>query len=151
MSANVQITGEEVTCVWKNIADGKIVCFAPITAAFPMLQGCIAIPLYHAHEIDYWANEYRKQQAEEFEWKQYEKLEKDLEVRKRIRAALKSRRDAVGPLQRADIDRGLAFLDVIEARQVKTQEGALLIEQYDASVRQEDIALDSPAYQTKAN
>jgi hypothetical protein len=144
--ANVQISGDEQTAVWKNLSTGKIVCFAPLNARFPMLQGCIALPLTHAHEIDYWANEYRKQQKEEFEWKQYEKLERDTEIRKRIRAALKARRDVVGPLQRADIDRGLAFLDRIEARQVKTQEGALLIEQYESNVRQEDIALDSPAY-----
>ena len=146
--ANVQITGAEVTAIWKNISTGKIVCFAPLTANFPMLRNCIAMPLYHAHEIDYWANEYRKQQAQEFEEKQYEKLTRDNEVRARIRAALRARRNVVGPLQRADIDKGLDFLDKIEARQVKTQEGTLLIERYDASVRKEDIALEAPAYQT---
>jgi len=55
----------------------------------------------------------------------------------------------VGPLQRADIDRGLKMIETMEKRiAARTQEGALLVEMYDSSKRKEDIALEAPAYQT---
>ena len=146
---NTQITGEEVTCVWKNIHTGKILGFAPANWNFPGMQHCISLPLMHAHEMDYWANEFRKQQQEEFEEKQYAQFVRDSEVRKRIKDQLLARRNVVGPLQRADIDRGLKMIETMEKRiSQRTQEGALLVEMYDSSKRKEDIALEAPAYQT---
>lgn len=145
---SVQLTGSELTCVWTHVDSGRILGFAPMTWTFAGSERCLAIPLYHAHEMDAWADRYRKQQREDFEVKQYETLAKDNAVRKRIREALRARRNVVGPQQRGDIDRGLRFLDALEAKLAnRQQEGALLIERYDASKRSEDIALEAPAYQ----
>jgi len=146
---NVQLTADEVTCVWVNTITGKILGFAPQNFAFPGAEQCMCIPLMHAHEVDSWADRFRVQQEDEFEGKQYAQFMKDDAVRKRIREKLKARRDVVGPAQRGDIDKGLAMLDALEARLSKrTQEGALLVEMYDSSKRKEDIALEAPAYQT---
>lgn len=145
--ANVQLTGAEITCVWKNLDNGQILGFAPAGFKFPGSQRAMCIPLYHAHEIDKWANSFREQQADEHDGKEYARFLREDAVRKNIREKLKARRAVVGPLQRADIDRGLAMLDRLEAKIAhRKQEGALLIERYDATVRKEDIALESPAY-----
>jgi hypothetical protein len=143
----VQLTGDEVTCVWTNMRTGRIMGFAPINCTFPGMWNCMCIPLHHANEISAWADRYRAQQKADFEERQYAQLTKDDAVRKRIREALRARRNVVGPLQRADIDRGLRFLDTIEQRmKPQAPEGALLIERCEATKRKEDIALESPAF-----
>jgi hypothetical protein len=147
--ANVQLSGEEVTRVWVSVATGRIVGFCPVW--LPGMGPCRCIELTHAHEINTWANRFREQQRRDYEEKQYAQLTKDDVLRKRIREALRARRNVVGPLQRADIDRGLRMLDALEAKiAARSQEGALLIERYDSAKRQEDIALEAPVFQ-KAN
>lgn len=143
--ANVQLTGDEVTAVWIDRQSNRIVGFAPVNCFFPGVFRCLCIPLYHAHEINTWADRYRAQQKADFEERQYAQLTKDDAVRKNIRDALRARRNVVGPLQRADIDRGLKFLDTIEDRmKPKAPEGALLIELCETTKKKEDIALESP-------
>lgn len=145
--SNVQLTSEEVTCVWTNMQTGRIMGFAPMNCTFPGIWNCMCIPLHHANEINAWADRYRAQQRADFQETQYAQITKDDAVRKRIRAALMARRAIVGPLQRADIDRGLHFLDVIEARRKpQAPEGALLVERCEATKKKEDIALESPAF-----
>jgi hypothetical protein len=144
---NVQITGDELTCVWIDNVTGEIAGFAPAGFAHPCTLGSHPIPLYHAWERDRYYQRFRLQEAEKFEREQYEKFMREAPVRKNLRDKLKARRNQVGPLQRADIDRGLKMLDALEARLVKKREGAALVEMYDATKRQEDIALESPAYQ----
>ena len=145
--ANVQLAGDEVTAVWVDRLSGRIRGFAPVNCLFPGVLNCLCIPLYHAHEIQKWADRYRAQQRADFEERQYAQLTKDDAVRKNIRDALRARRNVVGPKQRADIDRGLKFLDTIEARmKPKAPEGALLIERCEATKRKEDIALESPGF-----
>jgi hypothetical protein len=145
--ANVQLTGDEITCVWQNIDNGQILGFGPKNFKFPGCHRAICIPLYHAHEIDKWANAFRNQQQDEHDGREYARFLREEPIRKRLRDKLKARRDQVGPLQRADIDRGLAMLDALEARLAKRKlEGALLIERYDSSKRKEDIALESAVF-----
>lgn len=145
----VQLTGEEITCVWLSMDTRKILGFAPQNCRLPGMERSLCIPLMHAHEVDRWANEFRAQQAAEFEEKQYKKFMKDSAVRKAIREKLRARMQVVQPKQRADIERGLKMLDALEARiDSRHQQGALLVEMYDSSKRKEDIALESPAYQT---
>jgi hypothetical protein len=144
---NIQLTGNEVTAVWVNTQTQRIVGFAPQNCFFPGISRCLCIPLHHANEISTWADRYRAQQKADFEERQYAQITKDDAVRKRIREALRARRNVVGPLQRADIDRGLRFLDTIEARmKPQAPEGALLIERCESTKRKEDIALESPAF-----
>lgn len=150
MLPNVQITGAELTCVWIDNASGEIAGFAPSGFQHPCTLGTHPIPLYHAWEADKYYERFRLQEAEKFERKQYEKFMREAPVRKALRDKLKERRRHVGPLQRADIDRGLKMLDALEAKLVMKQQGAALVEMYDASKRKEDIALDSPAFQSPA-
>lgn len=149
MPQNVQITGSELTCAWIDNVTGEIAGFAPVGFQHPCTLGSHPIPLYHAWEADKFYEQFRLQEAEKFERKQYEKFMREAPVRKALRDKLKARRSSVGPLQRADIDRGLKMLDALEAKLVMKQQGAALVEMYDASKRKEDIALDSPAYQSK--
>jgi hypothetical protein len=148
---NVQLTGAEVTCVWTNLDNGLILGFAPENFKFPGYHRCMCIPLRHAHEIEQWANKFRAQQADEHDGKEYARFLREDAVRKNVREKLKARRAVVGPLQRADIDRGIAMLDAMEKRMAKRkQEGALLTERYDSSKRKEDLALESAAFKPQA-
>lgn len=144
---NVQITDKELSYVWIHVNTGRIMGFLPEGWN---LTGCFSIPLNHAPEADKWYRRYREQCAEEFVAREYEKNLREAPGRKKLRDELRARRNVVSPQNRAMIDRALLLLDKLEKGREKQQQGAALVEMYDASKRKEDIALDSPAFQSPA-
>lgn len=146
--ANVQISGSELTCVWTDVDTGRILGFAPQNYVFPGMQRAMCIPLLHASDVDRWANDFRAQQYADFQLQAAQKEIREAPSRKALRDKLKALRNHASPGIRRDIDRGLKFLEALEAKVKRKTEGALLVERVEDvnKVKKEDLATASPVY-----
>lgn len=133
---------------------GRILGFGHESIKFILPAGTRGVKrevLFHARDIERYAERYRAEQQQDFEQDQYHRILRESPLRNAIRQALLARRAMVdNPLDRAYIDVNLKLMDKREewARQRK-QECALLAEKYDADKTAEEIALDSPAFKAK--
>jgi hypothetical protein len=148
--SNVQLSEKERSVVYLSVSTGRILGFGPAGMPAFFVEDCKTETLYHAYEMDRWADKYRKQIEEEKQQADFEKAEREAPVRNAIRAALRARRAAVGPIDRRMIDVNLMLMDQREERARKRKtESFLLSESYDSSKTDHDIALDAPALKAK--
>lgn len=148
---NVQLGEKERTCVYISRDTGRILGFGHESIKFvlpPGTQGVKREVLYHAADIERYAERYRVEQQQDFEQDRYNQILRESPIRDAIHRALRARRNAVtNPLDRAYIDVNLKLMDKrAEWARNRQQECMLLSEKYDADKTQEEIALDSPAF-----
>lgn len=149
---NVQLAESERTCVYISTDTGRILGFGHESMAPMFKQGWKRTVLYHASEIDKWADRYRAQEAEDRQSMDFQKSEREAPARRAIKSAMLARRAQLGPEHWKYIDVNLALMDAREARAKNRKEQAyLLCEKYEGDPRSEDIALESPAFAAKVS
>ena len=110
-SSNVQLTGREKTCVYRELGTGRILSFG-IDGAPPL---CVppgiryeTITCLHARDLDRFMDQYRLQHIEDEERASVRKLEKERGFRKSVRDAVMARNNHLDPFNR---DVNLRMLD----------------------------------------
>lgn len=143
---NVQLTEGERTCVYISTLTGRILGFGHERMKF-MGTGFKRIVLFHAKEIERYAEQFRKEQEEDRQSEDYFRTERERPARNAIKAALRARLSHVSPLDRAYIEANLRLMDIREERASKKKETAcLLSEKHESNASALDIALASPAF-----
>lgn len=149
-SHNAQLSAHERACVYFSTLTGRILGFGHESMTPLYKEGWKRTVLYHAAAIDKYAELFRKQEEEDRQSMDFQKSERESPARNAIKAALKARRNQVGPADRRYIDVNLALMDAREARAKNRKEQAfLLCEKYEGDPRPEDVALDSPAFRAR--
>ena len=144
---NAQLAERERTCVYFSTATGRILGFGNEAMAPMYKEGWRREGLFHASQIDRYAELYRKQEAEDIQREDFDRTEREAPARAAIRAALMARRNVVDGPNRRYIDANLALMEKREQRMRKRKQTAMLLcEAYEGDPRPEDIALKSPAF-----
>lgn len=147
---NVQLTASERTCVYVSTETGRILGFGHESMVPMFKMGWKRTVLYHAAEIDKWAEKYRKQEEEDRQAEDFQRSEREAPARAAIRAALMARRAHVDGANRAYIDANLRLMDArAERARHRKEQAYLLCEKYEGDPRPEDVALESPAFAAK--
>lgn len=111
MPGNVQLTGRELTCVYRELGTGRILSFG-IEGAPPLIvpEGIRyeTIPCLHAADLDRFMDQYRRQHIEDEERAAVRKLERERDFRKSVRDAIIARNQHLDPFNR---DVNLRMLD----------------------------------------
>ena len=111
MTANVQLTGKERTCVFRDLDSGRILSFG-IDGCPPLNvpQGIRyeSVPCYHASDLDRFMDQYRQQHIDDEERAAVRKLETEREFRRSVRDAVVARNRHLDPFNR---DVNLRMLD----------------------------------------
>jgi hypothetical protein len=94
VTQNVQLTGKERTCVYRELGSGRILSFG-ISGAPPLTvpQGIRyeTIECLHASDLDRFMDQYRRQHIEDEERAAVSKLERERGFRKAVRDAVIAR------------------------------------------------------------
>jgi hypothetical protein len=144
---NVQLSEGEQTCVYVSTLTGRILGFGHASMRPFFTEGWERHVLYHAWDIDKWAEKYRKQEQDDRESKDYERSMCEQPARRAIRQALLARRAEVSPANRAYIDANLKLMDLREERMKKRKEEmCLLSEKHEAGKSAEDLTAESAVY-----
>jgi hypothetical protein len=143
---NTQLGEKERVCVYVCTDTDRILGFGH-ESMMPMFAGSYRTHvLYSAVQIDRWCDRYRAQEQEDMESDDYYRSMREAPYRKSIIDALLERRKVVSASDARWIDAQIVIMRRRHERMRKRQEERfLLCEKYDSNVRQEDIALDSPA------
>src|SRR5215468_10088631 len=148
-TGNVQLTQKERNVVYISTLTGRILGFGPEGMRFHATEGYRSVVLYHARDIDRWADLYRKQEKEDAESEDFRRTEREAPIRNAIRQGLLARRSVVDANNRAFIDVNLRLMDQREERAKKRKQQAfLLCEAKEGKIEQEDLALESPAFRS---
>lgn len=103
MSGNVQLTGKEKTCVFRDIDSGRILAFG-ISGVPPLnVPSGIrweAVDCLHASDLDRYMNQYRQQHIDDEEHAAVRKLEREAGFRKANRDAITARNAHLDPWNR---------------------------------------------------
>lgn len=101
--ANVQLTGKEKTCVYRDLDSGRILSFG-ISGAPPLTvpQGVRyeTIDCLHASDLDRYMDQYREQHIRDEESAAIKKLEKERDFRQSVRDAIIARNRHLDPWNR---------------------------------------------------
>lgn len=143
---NVQLSAKERTCVYLSTLTGRILGFGHESVKPMFAEEWKREILYHAIDIEKWAEKYRKQEEEDQQCEDYKRTLREAPARKAIRDALMERRKHVDAPNQAYIDANLTLMARREQRANTRKERFLLSEKYDMSKSAEEIALDSPAF-----
>ena len=91
---NVQLTGRERTCVYRELGTSRILSFgidgAPPLHVPPGIR-YETIPCLHAHDLDRFMDQYRQQHIDDEERAAVDKLERERGFRKAVRDAVIAR------------------------------------------------------------
>jgi len=151
MSDNVQLSAKERPCVYIEQKTRRILGFGQENCRplFPASTHYTKEILYHTWDIDRWTRLMRQQWREDQERNNFNQIAREKPMRDAIKAALRARESSISPLNRAQNEAMIRFMDFQydQAMAAKLrQEVTLTAERWDASKTGEDIAVSDPGF-----
>ena len=143
---NVQLSDLRV-CVLVHKETNRILCFAQHdTFAKSMAKklGCKIVEIFHAHEYDKYAKQWRQESADDNAASDHAYLEREDAIRQRLRKQLRDRLavPADGPARKA-VDSALHCLDVMEDRKRRYRKESFLVnEAFEATTNVGETLVD---------
>ena len=148
---NVQLTKREAPVVYLEVGTGKVLDFgkAGQTPVFPKGTLYRTESLLHVSDIDRYIKQYRDQWRADREVKIFNQIQKEKPTRDRIKELIRSRAPHVDQRNR---DQNEAMIRYMDARYDATmaaklkQEVCLTAERFDATRKEQDIAVSDPGF-----